>query len=52
MKWKYTLFTPFFFLITKIPENAKSLLDIGGSHGLYSVDFCEKYPDLRADILA
>lgn len=35
----------------KIPENAKTLLDIGGSHGLYSVKFCDKYPDLKADIL-
>jgi hypothetical protein len=37
--------------IIKIPENARTLLDIGGSHGLYSVKFCEKYPGLKADIL-
>lgn len=34
----------------KIPENAKTLLDIGGSHGLYSVKFCEKYTQLKADV--
>lgn len=27
------------------------MLDIGGSHGLYSVAFCHKYPSLQATIL-
>lgn len=36
--------------LTTIPSNAKRLLDIGGSHGLYSVAFCQKYPQLQATI--
>ncbi len=27
------------------------MLDIGGSHGLYCVEFCRKYPDLKATVL-
>jgi hypothetical protein len=34
----------------KLPLTAKRLIDIGGSHGLYSVRFCEKYPGLEAAI--
>ena len=30
--------------------NAKKLLDIGGSHGLHSIAFCKKYPQLEATI--
>ncbi len=34
----------------RFPQNARRLLDIGGSHGLYSVALCRKYPDLHATI--
>jgi 2-polyprenyl-3-methyl-5-hydroxy-6-metoxy-1,4-benzoquinol methylase len=27
------------------------MLDIGGSHGLYSIELCKKYPSLRSTIL-
>jgi len=27
------------------------MLDIGGSHGLYCVEFCRKYPGLKATVL-
>ncbi len=35
----------------KLPKSSKKMLDIGGSHGLYSVHMCRKYPDLEATIL-
>jgi hypothetical protein len=34
----------------KLPPTAKRLIDIGGSHGLYSAKFCEKHPGLDAVI--
>ena len=33
------------------PAGARELLDIGGSHGLYSVALCRRYPSLNATIL-
>jgi SAM-dependent methyltransferase len=33
------------------PTSARNLLDIGGSHGLYSVALCRRYSELRAVIL-
>jgi 2-polyprenyl-3-methyl-5-hydroxy-6-metoxy-1,4-benzoquinol methylase len=35
----------------KIPANATKMLDIGGSHGLYSAAFCQKAPQLQSTIL-
>lgn len=32
----------------KLPPRAKRLIDLGGGHGLYSIGFCRKYPDLSA----
>jgi ubiquinone/menaquinone biosynthesis C-methylase UbiE len=32
-------------------KNPKEMLDIGGSHGLYSVELCKKYPDMNSIIL-
>lgn len=37
--------------ITPMPSNPTEMLDIGGSHGLYSVELCKKYPTLKATIL-
>jgi ubiquinone/menaquinone biosynthesis C-methylase UbiE len=34
-----------------IPALATEILDIGGSHGLYSVAFCNRHPALNATIL-
>ena len=34
-----------------LPNSPTALLDIGGSHGLYSVSVCRKHPGLRATIL-
>jgi len=40
-------------LAGKIPllKNATRMLDIGGSHGLYSIELCKKYPELKSTIL-
>ncbi len=35
----------------ELPSNAKRLLDLGGSHGLHSVAFCQKYPALNGVIV-
>ena len=35
----------------RLPKSAKAMLDIGGSHGFWSVSFCRRYPALRATIL-
>lgn len=34
-----------------VPKNAAAMLDIGGSHGLYSIELCKKYPGLHSTIL-
>lgn len=34
-----------------LPPHATDLLDLGGGHGLYSVAFCGRYPNLRARVL-
>lgn len=40
-------------LAGKIPvsKNASQMLDIGGSHGLYSIELCRKHPGLQSTIL-
>lgn len=35
----------------KLPASASHMLDIGGAHGLYSVNLCRRYPNLRSTIL-
>lgn len=35
---------------TKLPEDARRLIDIGGGHGLYSVKYCRRNPGLSAVI--
>lgn len=34
-----------------MPKNATNMLDIGGSHGLYSIELCKKHPSLKSTIL-
>jgi len=36
---------------TPMPKHARDMLDIGGSHGYFSVAFCRRYPGLRAVVL-
>ncbi len=35
----------------RLPDQASSLLDVGGAHGLYSLLFCQAHPRLKATIL-
>ena len=35
----------------RLPANPSKMLDIGGSHGLYSIELCKKYPSLSSIIL-
>jgi 2-polyprenyl-3-methyl-5-hydroxy-6-metoxy-1,4-benzoquinol methylase len=35
----------------KLPRCPTAMLDVGGSHGYWSVAFCRKYPELKATIL-
>jgi SAM-dependent methyltransferase len=35
----------------RIAPSAKTMLDIGGSHGFYAATLCRRYPELRATIL-
>jgi 2-polyprenyl-3-methyl-5-hydroxy-6-metoxy-1,4-benzoquinol methylase len=34
-----------------VPKNATTMLDIGGSHGLYSIELCKKHPGLKSTVL-
>lgn len=34
-----------------LPKSARRILDIGGSHGLYSIELCKRYPALKAEVL-
>jgi SAM-dependent methyltransferase len=34
-----------------LPRTARQMLDVGGSHGYFSVALCRRYPQLRATIL-
>jgi SAM-dependent methyltransferase len=36
---------------TPMPKDARAMLDIGGSHGYFSVAFCRRYPALHAVVL-
>lgn len=38
-------------IVTPIPDNPTTMLDIGGSHGLFSVKLCRRNPSLCAIIL-
>lgn len=34
-----------------VPAGATEMLDIGGSHGFFSVELCRRHPELRATVL-
>jgi SAM-dependent methyltransferase len=36
---------------TPLPPGPTRMLDVGGSHGLYSVHFCRRVPAMRAEVL-
>jgi hypothetical protein len=35
----------------RLPDGPARMLDVGGSHGLYTVAFCRRYPELRGTVL-
>jgi SAM-dependent methyltransferase len=37
--------------LVPVPKDARDLLDIGGSHGYWSVLLCRRHPNLRATVL-
>jgi SAM-dependent methyltransferase len=37
--------------VTPVPKGARDMLDIGGSHGYYSVELCRRHSDLRSVVL-
>ncbi len=37
--------------LAPVPHGARDLLDLGGSHGFFSVALCRRYPDLKAVVL-
>jgi 2-polyprenyl-3-methyl-5-hydroxy-6-metoxy-1,4-benzoquinol methylase len=45
------LTTPEIALRLPMPRRARTMLDIGGSHGYYSVALCRRYPKLRSTVL-
>ncbi len=34
-----------------VPDGASKMLDLGGGHGLYSLELCERYPALHSRVL-
>lgn len=36
--------------MVSLPDTARRLLDLGGSHGLYSIAYCRRNPNLKATI--
>ena len=35
---------------TAVPDTARRLLDLGGSHGSYSIAYCKRHPNLKATV--
>jgi SAM-dependent methyltransferase len=50
MKVKSTLTVESIVDATPVPARARRLLDLGGSHGLHSIAFCTRYPELTATV--
>jgi len=51
MKVKSTLTVSSIVEATPVPKHARRLLDLGGSHGLHSIAFCQRYPQLSATLM-
>ncbi len=43
-----TLLSPLILDAVELPAGARTLLDVGGSHGLHAATFCERHPALEA----
>lgn len=51
MRAQAGLLAPFFARRAPVPSHARTMLDVGGSHGLFSVALCRRHPRLNAVIL-
>ena len=45
------MLAPLLVRAVPVPKGARSMLDIGGSHGFFSVSLCRRHPELRATVL-
>lgn len=51
MRSQASLVAPLLARRMPMPPHARTMLDIGGSHGYFSVALCRRYPELRAVVL-
>jgi hypothetical protein len=51
MKVKSTLTVSSIVEAAPVPKHARRLLDLGGSHGLHTIAFCQRYPQLSATLM-
>jgi predicted O-methyltransferase YrrM len=51
MRAQANLLAPLLTRLIPMPRGARLMLDIGGSHGYFSVSLCRRYPGLRAVVL-
>jgi predicted O-methyltransferase YrrM len=51
MRAQANLLAPIIARAVPMPNGAREMLDIGGSHGYFSVLLCRRYPALRATVL-
>ncbi|MEO6599843.1 MAG: methyltransferase [Polyangiaceae bacterium] len=51
MKVKSTLTVSSIVEAAPVPKQARRLLDLGGSHGLHTIAFCQRYPQLSATLM-
>jgi SAM-dependent methyltransferase len=51
MRAQASVGAPMLARLLPIPKGARDLLDIGGSHGYWSVVLCRRHPNLRATVL-
>ena len=51
MRAQANVLAPFLARRVPVPAGARDMLDIGGSHGYFSVILCRRHPGLRATVL-
>lgn len=51
MRAQANVLAPFLARRLPVPDGARDMLDIGGSHGYFSVVTCRRHPGLRATVL-
>ena len=51
MRAQAGILAPILARLMPVPNDARTMLDIGGSHGYFSVALCRRHPQLRAVVL-